>query len=181
MESLSGYQIISLVGYQGSGKSTVGKLLAHLLNCRHVETSAVVKKVTGVEKRENLASTGKQTKIDPDWLGSAVAEHVVQASKKLVVLTGVRERAVHEFLISFAKQVDIIELTSPPELRFDRVKELGKVSTAAEFIEQELKEKELGLEDVICNATYQIPTTEKTDPVDIARAIVTVLDLEDST
>lgn len=176
MERLSGIQIISLCGYQGSGKSTIGKYVARVLKVPHIEASDFARKVTGVEKRSELpAATMKFTAKNPDWLGEALADEILGNNTKIIVLTGTRERNVHLYLAAQGANLRIFEMMTPPELRYERLLQLGKIKDASEFIEQELRERELGVEEVVDDAIYQIPNHEDTNPLKIARAIGEIL------
>lgn len=167
------YTVVSLAGYQGSGKTTLGKKLANHLRTSHYETSSVVKEVHGELERKDLASTSEQTKTDPNWLGKALKEHLKAAFqfKPVAVVTGIREYEVIHYLKRFYNVVGF-EVIAPPEIRFERVLKQGKVTNAIEFLEHELKEKELGLDNVLCDSPHFLRTSNTTDPDKIVKAIV---------
>jgi shikimate dehydrogenase len=50
---------ITLVGFMGSGKSTLGKLLAHKLNRRYEDTDALVESAAGADVPEIFARSGE--------------------------------------------------------------------------------------------------------------------------
>lgn len=172
MESLNGCRIISLVGPQGSGKSTIGQRLSSAITAPHIEASEFAKKITGTNVRSELpGATEKFTAKDPDWLGRGIELRIKELAKDLVILTGVRERNVHLYLASQGANIYIYELDAPMPLRYDRLLSLKKVSNADEFIRQELREMKLGVWDVCNDATYRIPNDDDTSTKEIARAI----------
>src|SRR5678809_1298323 len=104
--------IISLVGRQGSGKSTIGAKLADYLKTSHVEASQVVREVCGDLPRSEMPTTNKRTESEPNWLADAIMERFPE-DKKCVVVTGVREPIVHTYfemsqhtLLSFEVRCD---------------------------------------------------------------------------
>lgn len=162
--------LISFVGFQGSGKTTLGKILADSLNSEHFEASGIVRNTTGVTERSELPATGKRTKKDPTWLGKAVYTAIYP--DEVSVVSGVREQEVHDYLETQNIDIHIFEVVAPAEVRFDRLFKLQKVSSAQDFIEQELREIELGVKDVMTAAQYTIPTSPKTNPNAICRVIL---------
>lgn len=171
-ELLNGIHIVSLVGPQGVGKTTIGLRLALLLDNIHVEASDYAKRITGTDARSELPTlTEQHTKQNPDWLGQAIEEEIIKHDKKTIVLTGVRERNVHLYLASRGGRLAIFELEAPAELRFQRLCRLGKVSNATEFIEQEIKEVKLGVYEVCKDALHRVPNATDVPAPKIARAI----------
>lgn len=171
-EPLNGIRIVSIVGPQGTGKTTIGSRLALLLETRHIEASDYAKRITGSKQRSDLPGlTEKYTKENPDWLGQAIEEVILEQESKTIILTGVRERNVHLYLASRGARLAIYELEAPAELRFQRLLRLEKVSSATEFIEQELREIKLGVVDVCKDALHKVPNSTDEHPGKIARAI----------
>lgn len=172
--NLKGLKIVSIVGRQGSGKSTIGKYLAKSLRTIHVETSDVVRSLNKNLTRAELPSTGKKTKKDPEWLGKAIAEQVLSGDDT-AVLTGAREHQVHKYLVKQGAVVKVIELVSDPVLRYQRLLLLGKVKNATEFLTHEIAETRLGVQDVMDRAPFRAETTEDTEPKVLAQAIKALL------
>lgn len=173
--------VLSLVGKQGAGKSTIGDRLARYLRTEHIETSDVVRDLNEGKTREELPETGKLTKDDPTWLGEPLYERlqpVFDSGKQTAVLTGVREVEVHEHLRKRGIKLVIVDVTSDPQLRYTRLIELGKVDNANQFLEQELREKELGVNEVIDSSKYEMTTTEGSNPDKLVRALISKIVLE---
>lgn len=165
--------VISLVGPQGAGKSTIAKRAATYLKTRHVEASSVVREVFGDLPRKDMPKTNVRTKTEPDWLAKGIMGKFPDTGSAVVV-SGIREPIVHKF-ISEKHTVYGFEVRADAELRFQRQLEVRKCRSAAEFLEHELNEIKLGLFEIMFDAPYAIPTSTSTSPDKIVRAIVRVL------
>lgn len=141
----------------------------------HIETSDVVKKVLKEEDRKKLLSSAVRTAADPDWLGKEVYQEIISHNSRTVVLTGVREIEVHQYLRNHGCEITIFEVTAPPEIRYQRLYALNKLTNAEDFLSRELKEKQMGIEDVEQEAPYTVPTSFETDPERIAYAMIRAL------
>lgn len=162
-KTLKGFTIVSLAGAQGSGKSTLGTALAKYIKTTHIETSAVVQRVLDYEvDRDSLWMTRMFTRDNPDWLAEEISKKILrwqpEVKKKTFVLSGVREAEVHKGLRRAGARLYIFEITADPQLRFDRLKDLGKVSSAEHFLNKELNERKLGLAEVIKQAKFRVET-----------------------
>lgn len=166
--------IISLVGRQGSGKTTLGKELAKFLQCPHVEASGVVREECGELARTDMPSTNKRSEEEPRWLADAMRKHFSN-TKKAVVVTGVREPHIHEIWEEDGDELVSFQVLCDAEVRFQRLLENGKCSSAKEFIEHELNEMALGVLQLEFLAPYQIPTSDDTDPRSIVKAAIKVM------
>lgn len=176
MARLSGIQIISLVGLQGVGKSSIGDLLfTKLPYSSRIEVSNVVRAVHGERPRNELAETQKHTKHDPTWLGTAIAKRIVTEKQALCILTGVREPEVHKTLEDLGANLTVVAVESEPPIRFERVKALGKCHTFEDFYDQDHRELALGLERVIGSAQIKIESTDETTVDGLADGIITRL------
>lgn len=171
--------ILSVVGEQGAGKTTIGQKLARYLETDHIETSGVVRALTEKEyDKKDLASTKERTKEDPNWLGEAIYERIVESLEKdltSVVVTGVREVEVHEYLRRRNLDVLGIDVVADPDIRCFRLIELGKIKDEKDFIEQELRERAMGLNEVMAKSSFQVSTSPETDADQIVRSLVAAI------
>lgn len=175
----SGIHIVSFVGYQGSGKSLLGRKLARHLCTEHIETSDIVKAEHEGLTRAELSSTGEKTKVDPDWLGremmSEVERVVKEQNRTVAVISGVREQEVHKYLQRQKIVVWPVEVNAEAAVRYARVIRLNKVKTTEAFLDQEFRERELGLPEVLKTCKFAISTSETTDPQELIEAVKAVL------
>ena len=176
--------IISLVGKQGAGKSTIGEKLARYLDTTHIEVSKVVRELhKDIEERSALSDTGKKTRTEPDWLGSAVYNRLFPTLRKntpVAVITGVREIEVHKYLKKMKLSVIGVEIKADPDLRYKRLLELKKIQSPSDFLDMEVKERNLGVNEVIDSCKYEIATSDETKPDQVVRALVSKLVKEGS-
>lgn len=174
--------VISLVGKQGTGKSTIGKKTAASLETSHVETSDMVAQVVTGVPRKSLTSTRIRTQEDPDWLGRITYEWIMGMYKayetRTMVLTGVREVEVHRYLQKKQLKIISVEIVSPPHIRLERLMELGTIKSTAHFLNQDLAERAMGLDEVCGQATYQIHTDNETSPGKLSKALLIKLSKE---
>jgi shikimate kinase len=77
---------IVLVGLMGSGKTTVGKRVARLLNCEFIDLDDVVSKSHGTSVREIFSQHGEEA--FRDYESVALAETLSNRSSSLVLATG---------------------------------------------------------------------------------------------
>lgn len=172
--------VLSLVGEQGAGKSTIGQKLARYLDTTHIEISGVVKALTNNHKADKaeLVKTREKTAEDPTWLGEAVYERCLEAydtGKRSVVITGVREVEVYDYLKRRGVLVIGIDVVADPDIRCQRLMELGKISDEQAFIEQDIKEVRMGLHEVMGRSEFQISTSYLTDADEIVRKTVSAI------
>lgn len=173
MARLSGIQIVSVVGLQGVGKSSIGDLLfTKLPYSSRIEVSNVVRAVHGERPRDELAETHKHTQHDPSWLGTAIAKRIKSEGQPLCILTGVREPEVHNTLLDFDADLTTVAVEAEPSVRFDRVKALGKCHTYDDFYDQDHRELSLGLDNVIGSAKIRVKSTEHTTVDGLANNII---------
>lgn len=176
LELLDGVRLLSLVGCQGSGKTTIGNKLAAKLQTRAIEVSSVVREENPKLQDLELAKSGSRTKSDPNWLGSKVfhALHTVYQEQpgKSLVLTGARENEVIYYLASEGMEIYQLALTADPFTRYNRLTKQGRVKSIEEFLTREVAERQLGLMELIDSAPFNIPTSDKTKPSNIAEAII---------
>jgi shikimate kinase len=77
---------IVLVGLMGSGKTTVGKRVARLLNCEFVDLDDVVSKSHGASVREIFSQYGEE--VFRDYESAALASTLTDRNSSLVLATG---------------------------------------------------------------------------------------------
>lgn len=167
--------VLSLVGKQGSGKTTLGKKLARNLGTRHIETSDVVKSLHTDKERHELPETGKRTRDEPDWLAAPLYDEiypVFNEGKQTVVLTGVREVEVHSYLQRRGLYLLVIDVLTEPSVRYTRLRRLEKVKNVHEFLDQELGERALGIDEVADSARIELKTSEQSKPDAIVRKLI---------
>lgn len=76
---------VSLIGFMGSGKSTVGKLLAQRLDLKFLETDNIIEKKEGKSINEIFSSAGEKYFRR---LEEKVLEDIVHKHKDFVLSTG---------------------------------------------------------------------------------------------
>jgi hypothetical protein len=177
MAKLSGIQIVSIVGLQGAGKSSIGdQLHVDLEDSTKIEVSDVVRAVHGDRPRSQMASTREFTLADPSWLGEAVARKITDTTDTtVVILSGVREPEVHNTLREFDCALSVVKVLADPTLRFNRVKALGKCDTWEEFTEQERREMALGLNKILLTSDFMVESTEETTVPQLASQVIEYL------
>lgn len=147
---LSGVHVISFIGVQGSGKSTIAQGVAANYRCQHLEASDVVRDLYGNLERKDMPATNVRTATEPDWLANAIADRMTQ---DYVVLSGVREREVHAELKLMGATLRIIKLWAPEQERFARLLANGKCKTYVEFMEHGYNEMNIGLAELLADSS----------------------------
>lgn len=190
MASVDHTNIISLVGKQGSGKSTIASELASYYKCLHVEASTVVRNLYGNLTRSQMPFTNSRTAEEPSWLGDAMVDYIehllnernlqnVETVQNVFIVSGVRETEVHGTLaFKYGARVVPICLSAPVEDRFDRQKDLGKLQTFTEFEKQDQAELGIGLSTVIKLSRYHIPSNRNVSKDETVARIVDIVDNE---
>lgn len=164
--------VVSLVGYQGAGKSSISKYLGYLYDVAGIEVSSIVRAIVEGMSRDELPQTTERTKTDPEWLSSIV--HGVLKEKTIgnvAVLTGVREPNIHTYLSAHDMDVYSVEIRCHALTRYKRVLELGKVTSARQFLNHEADEINMGIRETLHASPYCVETNEETSPKLIAAAI----------
>lgn len=112
--------IISLIGFMGTGKSTVGKYLAYKLGYQFIDTDSEIEKVTGKEISQIFAEKGEAFFREVE---SSVLERLIKYNNNIVMATG-------GGIVLSAKNRQIIEentraflLKASCEVIYERVKE----------------------------------------------------------
>lgn len=163
VQTLAGRQVLSIVGQQGVGKSSIGDAVHQAVpDSSRIEISDVVKRVHGTKPRAELSLTREHTLTDPSWLGTAVAERILEDGASLCVVTGVREIEVHNTLVDFGCSIIAVSISAEMELRYMRVKALGKCDSKEAFYQQDRRELAMGLDIVLQMTSIKLWSTEET-------------------
>ncbi|MEM4390102.1 MAG: shikimate kinase [Candidatus Micrarchaeia archaeon] len=109
---------ITLVGFMGTGKSSVGRLLAKRLGMRFVDTDAIIEKETGASISEIFAKHGEQKfrDIERDVVRRVALED------NLVISAGGGVVLRKENIDDLKRNGPVICLTATPEEIWARVK-----------------------------------------------------------
>lgn len=159
-QRLSGIRIVSIVGRQGSGKTTVAKLLASHYMCPHIECSTVVRNLCGDLPREEMHKTNARTATEPTWLGDAVADEIEKQileydlqyphlTREVIIISGAREVEVVDTLRTLGADVLQLAVTTWTPARYRRLKELGKVKGLEDFRKADKTESKIGLDKLL--------------------------------
>lgn len=147
--------IIVLVGHIGSGKSKLSKALAKTLKFKFLEVSSVVKKLLGTQNRSSLVRESLHKKDqDPLWLAEPLRQKLVKSSSW--VISGVREVSLLDAIRESSRNVLVIDLQCPPEVRLKRCKDRFKM--VEDLLKADEVDNGLGLQEVIRNADISIST-----------------------
>jgi dephospho-CoA kinase len=189
MALLNGIHVLSLIGRQGTGKTTTGRQISEDMGCLHIEASDVVRSVVAragkSTRREDLPESNKRTAEEPEWLGNAVAEvfdescSILKRNRVkpgtdlgLLVLTGAREVEVHETLEQHGAHVFTVALDAPKLTRYERLKLLGKASSYEYFENQDHAEGEIGLDLLLTITQYALKSGAFTQQGHVKAAIL---------
>lgn len=178
MGTLSGIQIISLVGQQGAGKTVIGNALAkHYDGSYRVEASSVVREVCGNLPRAEMPTTNVRTATEPTWLGDAIARKIVDNSDAtLVVLTGVREVEVHETIRRLGAELVVVKIYAPAGDRCLRLFHLKKCISVEEFEQHDKNEWDIGLGKVLSTASTTLHSSKYTSVTQLVDNLVDTLE-----
>lgn len=177
MAKLSGIQVISLVGQQGAGKTTISNLLAEKYGAYRVEASSIVRELCGDLPRSEMPKTNVRTAHEPTWLGDAIARKILENSDtSIVILSGVREVEVHETLRRFDSDIAVVYIQANRGIRLERQLRNRKCNDALEFDLQDAQELEIGLDKVINTAGYRVSSTPTTSPAGLVDEIAKLLE-----
>ena len=108
---------IVLIGFMGSGKSSVGRLIASSLGYRFVDTDHLVIQATGAEISEIFKNHGESYFRDQE----RIALQSLQQSDRLVIATGGGIVTREENIALLRKLGFVVWLTASEEVIFDRV------------------------------------------------------------
>lgn len=135
---------IILIGMRGSGKTTIGKLLAHKLGLEFIETDQEIEKITG----KNIATVVKQNGWD---FFRTVEKEIIQSLKhrnKAVVATGGGVILSQDNIIVLKTLGKLIYLETPVDLLLERVGDdlnrpfLTDAKTSREDVESTMRERD---------------------------------------
>lgn len=163
------HRVLSVIGRQGSGKTTLGHSFATRLGAARIEVSSLVQEANKELKDLDLAKTAERTKEDPHWLCELILSSIAATKAPAIVLTGVRESNIHPFLKEHRCKVVTVALVADPDVRLDRLLEQKRVASVEQFLKREVAEMQLGLSETFSDTDYAIRTTQTTDPAAEAR------------
>lgn len=109
---------IALIGFMGTGKSSVGQLVAGQLHFTFLDTDHIIETRAGKTISDIFAQDGEP--VFRDWESKIVAE--LPARKKTVISTGGGLPANPENLASLKTHCLIVCLWAPPERIWERVR-----------------------------------------------------------
>ncbi|MBN2508295.1 MAG: shikimate kinase [Verrucomicrobia bacterium] len=112
------YQNLVLSGFMGAGKTSVGRILARLLDYRFVDTDALIEKRAGRSVAEVFARDGEDAFRE---LERQVVADLAQ-SRRTVIATGGGMTANQENLDSLKQHALVVCLWVTPESIWQRVK-----------------------------------------------------------
>lgn len=174
--------IIVLVGFMGSGKSTVGKHLAKDLNFNFLEISDVVKSILTKGSRSQMVGESLEKKQeDPMWLANPIRDKILK--KKNWVISGVREIVLIDMLRDLGQPVYVVHLTCNDKIRLKRCKDKHKTLEA--LYQADEVDNNLGLNEVLNNADTSVSTSgpprqARLMLLDLLETFSTGLDLDES-
>lgn len=169
-------QLVSIIGYQGSGKTTIGKEVAKRLKTEYVEVSAVVKAANKHVPDLELASTGERTFSEPNWLAKLIDNEIEDVmsieGRQTVIVGGSREPNLYQWYQDKGYHLYSVWLYAEPFSRYNRLIKQGRVENTTQFLNRELAERRLGLSELARVTQYQAETSDKIYPHQTAAAIV---------
>lgn len=154
-------RIVTIVGKNRSGKSTVAKKLIEKTSWPTIEVSDIVKKISGQKTREALQLEKEKHAKDPDWLYRELKkeiDRIASAGANNIVVSGVREQYLIQRMKEDGSNVKVIGVSIADSERRRRTVELDKKSIE-EFEKDESRDKELfNLDDLLKSSDYQVST-----------------------
>lgn len=172
-------QLISLIGYQGSGKTTIGKEVSKRLNTEYIETSVVVKAANAHVPDLQLATTKERNLSEPNWLCKLLDNEIYDVmgieGRKTVVLGGLREPHIYDWFQDVGYHLYSVWLYAEPFSRYNRLVKQGRVQDVAQFLDRELLERTLGITELARVTQFQAETSDVIYPEQTAEAIITFL------
>jgi 3-dehydroquinate synthase len=161
---------IVLTGFMGTGKTTLGRLLAKKLSLTHVDTDELI------EKSQGLSVSAIFNKYGENYfrqLEAEVIKKLAQENENLVISTGGKTLLNKRNLNLLTKKGIIITLMGEPELLWERVKNsflrpLVNLSNKERFIDLYRKREPL---------YEQLPNKIKIDNLSIVEAIQKIMDI----
>ena len=144
-------KIISLIGMMGSGKTTIGKLLAEKLECPCFDSDAAIEKKTGIAVSEMFTEYGERYFRQKEY---EIIKDIIDSPPHHSVKTPGNDTSLNVYTVistgggayiwpithSLLKQHTLtIWLDAPPEIMFSRIKDdnsrpmIGKVADPEEI------------------------------------------------
>ncbi|KAB2951304.1 shikimate kinase [Heliorestis acidaminivorans] len=150
---------IVLIGFMGTGKSTVGKILAHKIAYEFIDTDREIERVTGLTITQIFDNHGEQRFRSEE---TVMARKVSEKTKK-VISTGGGIVLRQENVTALRSTGIIIELSARPEIIWQRIsRRTHRPLIRKEMDAQVIAEMMAQREPYYQCADYRIDTSEKT-------------------
>lgn len=156
--------IIGVTGLARSGKGEVAEYISKKYNFRHLDynTNVIIPEV----KKRNLEvvkenSTKVAKELRDEFGEDVLAKRMVKLIKKNenVVIEGVRVVSEIEIFKKNFKDVKLIIVTCPPQIRYQREVKLRKISQEDFFARDKFDLEKFGMKEVFEKADYTIENT----------------------
>lgn len=173
---------IALIGARGSGKSTVGALLAELLNVPHVDTDGLIEAAAGKSIAEIFASEG-EAGFRRRELSATLG--VLLVCPAVISLGGGFVLHHEEDWIAMRRAAKIVWLTAPADVLAERIQSDPKSPTrrprlTAKSAEEEMEEILGAREPLYRNYADFVVDTSKHGADEVARQIVALIAADSS-
>lgn len=154
--------MIYIIGYMGSGKTTIGKKLAQKTGFPFIDIDEEIKQYTQISITEIFRIYGELyfRSLEKKILNEINTDHVVSCGGGLPIYSNNMD-----FIINNGKS---IYLKTPINILFNRLKNNKKERPIIENIEEDkledfIRQQSLQREQIYNKATYTIKTKEKTE------------------
>ena len=154
--------MIYIIGYMGSGKTTIGKKLAQKIGFPFIDIDEEIKRYTQISITEIFRIYGEIyfRSLEKKILNKINTDHVVSCGGGLPIYSNNMD-----FIINNGKS---IYLKTPINILFNRLKNNKKERPIIENIEEDeledfIRKQSLQREQIYNKATYTIKTKEKTE------------------
>jgi dephospho-CoA kinase len=134
-------EVIGIIGTIGAGKDTAGDYIADKLHIPSFQISSPLKEIcleNGIEPtRDNLIALG--TRLAEEHGDGYLADYILERMPEKAVITGMRQLGQIATLKA-SSRLTLIAIDADPSLRFERVRNNGKLGEARNIEEFLAKE-----------------------------------------